>query len=141
MPSGFNLPNQYDSVKYLTMDTKKEKKNTKQQKTDSEDELARVSPSEQNGLKYILVAVYAVPVLIRYAWKQCCFKGCFFMTQLLKIRKCCKCYHFKRVSGGICVSSLVYAFQYLRRLVRVCSDLLPSVLFVCDDSLPPNRQF
>ena len=68
----------YNNIKYLPMDTKKEKQTKKQQqKTESEDELARVSPSEQDGLKHILVAVYAVPALIRYAWKQCCFKGCF----------------------------------------------------------------
>ena len=64
----------------------------KPQTTESEDELPRLSPSEQEGLKhtFILVAVDAVPVLIRYAWKKrCFFKGCFFMTQLLKIRSCC----------------------------------------------------
>ena len=57
MPSGFNLPNQYDSIKYLTMD-KKERKNNAQE-TESEDKLPRVNPSEQGGLKHILVAVDA----------------------------------------------------------------------------------
>ena len=87
MPSGFNLPNQYhDSLKkYLMMDKKREKT---AKETESEDELPRVSPSEQEGLKHILVAIDAVPVPIRYAWKQRCFKGCFFMTQLRKIRSC-----------------------------------------------------
>ena len=62
-------------LKYVTMD----KKNPKEtQETEFEDELSRVSPSEQEGLKHILVAVDGVPVLIRYAWKQFCFKGCFF---------------------------------------------------------------
>ena len=112
----------------------------KTQDTESEDEIPRVSPSEQEGLKHILVSVDAVPVLIRYAWKQCCFEECFFMTQLLKIRSCCKCYHFKRASGCICVLSLVYAFQYWRRLVRECSDLRPCVLFVCVDHLTPDQQ-
>ena len=65
------------------------KKRKKPQETKSEDELPRVSPSEQEGLKHILVSVDAVPVLIRYALKQRCFKGCFFMTQLLKRRSCC----------------------------------------------------
>ena len=54
---------------------KKERKNT--QETESEDELPRVSPSEQEGLKNIQVAIDAVQVPIRYAWKQRCFKGCF----------------------------------------------------------------
>ena len=83
----------------------------------TEGELPRVSPSEQVGLKHILVAVDAVPVSIRYAWKQRCFKCCFFMTQLLKIS-----YHFKSVSGGICVSPLVYVFQYLGGLIGECAD-------------------
>ena len=39
------VPNQYDSIKYLTMDKKKEKKKDPQV-TESEDELPRVSPSE-----------------------------------------------------------------------------------------------
>ena len=39
------------------------------------------------------------------------------------------------------MSSLVYAFRYLRRLVREYSDLFPFVLFVLVDPLPPNQQF
>ena len=49
MPSGFNLPNQYDSIKIFNDGQKTEK--TKPQETESEDELPRVSPSEQEGLK------------------------------------------------------------------------------------------
>ena len=59
MPSGFNFPDQYDSIKHLTMDKKKRKN---PQETESEDELPRLSPSEQEGLKHILVALDAVPV-------------------------------------------------------------------------------
>ena len=70
---------------YVTMD----KKGGKTQETESEDNLPRVGPSEQEELKHILVAIDAVPVSIRYAWKQRCIKGCFFMAQLLKIRSCC----------------------------------------------------
>ena len=46
-----------------------------------------------------------------------------------------------RVSGGICVSSLAYAFQLLRRLVREFSDLSPFDLFIFVDPLPSNQQF
>ena len=55
MSTGFNLPNAYDRVKYITMDEKKRKKN--QQET--EDKLPRVKPSEQEAFKHILVAVDA----------------------------------------------------------------------------------
>ena len=76
MPSGFfYLPNQYDSIKIFN-DGQKRKKNTPQE-TDSEMELHRESPSEQEWLKHILVALDAVPVSIRYAWKQRCFNDCF----------------------------------------------------------------
>ena len=64
------------SVKTINDGQKREKKKTPQE-TESKDELPRVSPSEQEGLKHILVSVDAVPVLIRYARKQHCFKGCF----------------------------------------------------------------
>ena len=57
------------------MDKKEQQKKTHE--TESEDELPRVSPSEQKGLKHILVAVDSVPVPIIYAWKQRCFSGCF----------------------------------------------------------------
>ena len=39
------------------------------------------------------------------------------------------------------MSSLLYAYQYLRRLVRECSDLRPFVLFVCVDPLSPDQQY
>ena len=64
------------SVKKINDGQKREKKTP--QETESKDELPRVSPSEQEGLKHILVSVDAVPVLIRYTRKQRCFKGCFF---------------------------------------------------------------
>ena len=48
MPSGFNLPNQYDSIKIFNDGQKREKKHRKPEK--SEDELPNVSPSEQEGL-------------------------------------------------------------------------------------------
>ena len=38
------------------------------------------------------------------------------------------------------MSSLVYAFQLLRRLVKERSDLLPFVLFACVDPLPTDQQ-
>ena len=85
MSSGFK-PNQYDSIKIFN-DGQKKSKNP--QETESENEPPRVNPSEQEWLKHILVAVDVVPVLIRYAPKQRCFKGWFFMTHLLKIRSCC----------------------------------------------------
>ena len=53
------------------------------EKLESEDELPKISPSEQEGLKHILVAVDAVPVPIRYAWEHRCFKGCGFMNNPL----------------------------------------------------------
>ena len=37
------------------------------------------------------------------------------------------------------ISGVHYAFQYLRRLVRECSDLRPFVLLVCVDPLPPDQ--
>ena len=49
--------------------------------------------------------------VIRYAWKQLCFKSV-FMTQFRKIRSFCSCYHFKRGAyvcrlvseiSGVCV--------------------------------------
>ena len=67
MPSGFNLPNQYNSIKIFNDGQKKNRKKT--QETESKNELPRVSTSEQEGLKHILVAVDVVPVPIRYAWK------------------------------------------------------------------------
>ena len=77
------------TVKIFYDKHKKEEENNPQV-TESEDEPPRVSPSEQEGLKHILVAVNVVPVLIRYAPKQRCFKGCFFfMTRLLTRRSCC----------------------------------------------------
>ena len=79
MPSGFNLPNQYDSIKLFNDGQKKRKKNP--QETESEDELPRVRSSKQEGLKHILVAVDAVPVPIRYAWTQRCFKDFFSTSQ------------------------------------------------------------
>ena len=57
MPSGFNLPNQYDSIQIFNDEQKREKNNA--QETESEDELPRVSPSEKEGLKHILVTVDA----------------------------------------------------------------------------------
>ena len=94
MFSVFNLPNKNESRnKYLTMDKKEEEKSP--QETESDDELPRVR------LGGALVDADAVPVLIRYAWKQRSFKVCFFfMTQFLKTRSC-RCYHFDRVSGSI----------------------------------------
>ena len=80
MSSGFNLPNQYDSIKIFN-DGQKKRRTKNPQETESEDEPPRVSPSEQEWLKHILVAVDVVPVLIRYVPKQRCFKGWFFMTQ------------------------------------------------------------
>ena len=56
MFSGFNLPNQYDSIKYLTMDKRKKTKKTTTKN--------RVSPSEQERLKHILVAVDAFQYLL-----------------------------------------------------------------------------
>ena len=48
MSSGFNLPNQYDSIKIFS-DGQKRRKN--QQETESEDEPPRVSPSEQKRVE------------------------------------------------------------------------------------------
>ena len=39
------------------------------------------------------------------------------------------------------MSSLVYAFRFLQRLVRQCSDLHLFILFVCVNPLPPDQQF
>ena len=72
MSSGFNLPNQYNSIKIFNEEQKR-KKNTPQG-AESEVEIPRVSPREQEWLKHILVAVDADPVLIRSAWKQPCHK-------------------------------------------------------------------
>ena len=59
--SGLNLPNQYDNRKNNYGHNDKEKPQ------ETEDELSRVIPSVQEGLKHRLVAVDAVPVLIRYS--------------------------------------------------------------------------
>ena len=39
------------------------------------------------------------------------------------------------------MSSLVCAFQFLRRLVKKSSDLRPFVLLVCVGPLPTDQQF
>ena len=68
--------------------------------TEPEDELLTVRPSDQEGLNDRLINVDAVPVLVRYAWKHRCFKVCYFMTQLLKIRHSANV-TILRVSRGI----------------------------------------
>ena len=73
MSSGFNLPNQHDCLTDIQRLTKKKKQNP--QETESEEEPPRFSPSEQEGLKHILVAVDVVLVLLRYAPKQRCFES------------------------------------------------------------------
>ena len=72
--------------------------------------------------------VDAVPVPIRYAWTQRCFKVSSLMTQLPKVISCCLCYHFKSVSGGICVSSLV-PFSFCEGWSG--NSLINALCFVC----------
>ena len=68
-------------------------------------------------------------------------KKFFFYNSTSQDKKLLLMLPFTRVSGCVCVSSLVYAFQYMRRLVRECSNLQPFVLFVCVDPLLPDQQF
>ena len=61
---GFNLPNQYETMRVgkITMD----KKEKSPQETESEDELPRLCPSKQEEWKHRLIEVDAVSVLLRY---------------------------------------------------------------------------
>ena len=68
MSSGFNLSNQYDSVKIFNDAQNKKEENP--QATESEGELSIVSPSKQEWLKPILVAVNVVPVCMEIALFQ-----------------------------------------------------------------------
>ena len=64
--SCFNLPNQYESRK----NKYGQRKRKSPLETKYEDELPRIRSCQQEGLKHRLIDVDAVPVLIRYAWKQ-----------------------------------------------------------------------
>ena len=125
MFSGFK-PNQYEGrkninnvlLKLLLIQNYGYKMKSTQQ-TDSK--LHRIRSSRLAGLKHCLINVDAEPVLIKFAWKQHCFNVCFFMSQFVKIRNCCKCHHFKRVSGGRC--SLVFSCSQARKIKFLLSGV------------------
>ena len=108
-----------------------QKKEKSPQESESEDELHRVHLREQEGVKHRLIDVVAVPVLIRYAWKQLCFKVCFLWLNFIRkelaanvtiLIESVEAYVFHLVSkiSGVCLSVFVMASQRMLWFMLIC---------------------